>query len=153
MYRMGTKVTQRIPQTSRKAVDAKKLRGVSCRVGVQASFCMKITWFTSKLSLSNQENSPTSLQSSLQSKKTAKANKVCLGPAPFLRHDITRGHPIAPACVRWRGLKSAAFGLISRVVASGLESPQIDRHPVSPTALFAGRYAPQTRERRVYSSS
>ena len=51
------------------------------------------------------------------------------------RPDITRGHPTAPACVRWYPQIHCCRGDIEGR-GSGLES-QIDRHPVSPTAVLA----------------
>ena len=43
---------------------------------------------------------------------------------------------MAPACVRWHPQIHCCRGDIEGR-SSGLESPQIDRHPVSPTAVLA----------------
>ena len=50
--------------------------------------------------------------------------------------DITRGHPMAPYFYRWHPQIHCCRGDIEGR-SSGLESPRIDRHPVSPTAVLA----------------
>ncbi len=84
----------------------------------------------------NTNSSSTSLKSSRKSQNRGHSNKVCLGRGYIFGPDITRGHSIAPECVRWRS-QLRCFGGDIEDHSSGLESPQIDRHPVPLTAVLA----------------
>jgi len=59
-----------------------------------------------------------------------------LGRVTGFGPDITRGHPMAPYFYRWHPQIHCCRGDIEGR-SSGLESPRIDRHPVSPTAVLA----------------
>ena len=59
-----------------------------------------------------------------------------LGRMGGFRPDITREDPMAPAYVRWHPQIHCCRGDIEGR-SSDLESPQIDRHPVSPTTVLA----------------